>query len=149
MYREIPVDERYLESLKKQQSEVNDFLVALQKQLEEAKARYSLLTQAIESVEMLSGSSNAQPLPGQSASQPTTRAQITGRTNSRDRIAQIINDDIGRVASRQEIYQRYEEKFGVQDWADPRNSLNMALNRAVKNNQVRKLGHDEFAPAQS
>ena len=69
------------------------------------------------------------------------------RVPSTDWVAEVVNA-IGAAADRDTIYKRFEEMRGIpESWiANPRNSFNNALGRAVERRMIMKYGEDEFAP---
>ncbi|GAA1997316.1 hypothetical protein [Microbacterium pumilum] len=71
---------------------------------------------------------------------------IRKRVPSTDWVAEVVNA-IGRPADRDTIYQKFEELKGIPDsWnANPRNSFNNALGRAVERHLIGKFG-DLFGP---
>ncbi len=69
------------------------------------------------------------------------------RVPSTDWVAEVV-ERIGRPADRDTILARFEEWRGIpESWnANPRNSFNNALGRAVERGMIWKYGDDEFAP---
>lgn len=69
------------------------------------------------------------------------------RVPSTDWVAEIV-DAIGEPAGRDAIYEKLQAVKGIpESWvANPRNSFNNALGRAVERGLIAKLGDDLFAP---
>lgn len=72
---------------------------------------------------------------------------VRKRVPSTDWVAEVVNA-IGTAANRDTIYAKFEEMKGIpESWvANPRNSFNNALGRAVERRMIMKYGDDEFAP---
>jgi len=74
------------------------------------------------------------------APQSRTRNPTTGQ------LAEVVNE-AGRVMTRDEVFEVYAERFGIpESWANPRNSLGNAINRAADRKWIRRLDPNHFAP---
>lgn len=69
------------------------------------------------------------------------------RVPSTDWVAEVVNA-LGQPSTRDEIMAAFERQRGIpESWkANPRNSFNNALGRAVERGMIAKIGDDAFAP---
>lgn len=68
------------------------------------------------------------------------------RVPSTDWVAEVV-EQIGHPADRDDIFNAFRHYKGFpESWANPRNSVNNALGRAVERGMVRKLEENLFAP---
>lgn len=158
-----------LDSLRTERADVERRAVQLRDELDSVSQRLSHLNGAIENIEALlavpsedditvltedgvrirsdEGSRSATPRDIDFTDAPAPEPPRRKRVPSTDWVAEVV-ERIGRPADRDTILARFEEWRGIpESWnANPRNSFNNALGRAVERGMIVKYGDDEFAP---
>ncbi|MFH8248964.1 hypothetical protein ACH3VR_01175 [Microbacterium sp. B2969] len=136
---------------------------ALQEELTEVGKRLIHLKRAVESIEALLGemseedqeilsmlTDDEEPRPASMrevdfTNTPDVIVSPRKRVPSTDWVAEVV-EAIGQPADRDTIFEKFEELKGIpESWnANPRNSFNNALGRAVERGMVLKVNDNEF-----
>lgn len=155
-----------LNELRAERRDVEERAMTLQIELNSVAGRLTNLLGAINNLEALLGvpseddeavlADDARPDDDARGATPRTvdfstvdkfEPPVRKRVPSTDWVAEVVTA-IGRAADRDTIYEKFEEMKGIpESWvANPRNSFNNALGRAVERRMIMKYGEDEFAP---
>lgn len=157
-----------LDALRSERAEVEQRAVQLRDELDSYSQRLQHLSGAIENIEALLGvpseddravlTEDGVPVRSDEDSRGATprtldfstadpEPPLRKRVPSTDWVAEVVND-LGQPADRDTIYERFQALRGIpESWvANPRNSFNNALGRAVERRMIAKLGDDSFAP---
>lgn len=147
-----------LEALRAEGASVGVIVDELKHNLSAAEMRLTHVRSAIENLEALLGDTRVSKTEAPAAVQPPVEAErpteryedadtSRKRVPSTDWVAEVVNS-LGRVASRDEIFEAFKEQKGIPDtWVNPRNSFGNALTRAADRGMIQRLDGDRFAPS--
>lgn len=141
-----------LDSLRLQGADAEASLAQQRAELAEAELRLDYIRGAIQNLEALLGEASGAEATARDRARglnaPSFRVDYTPRrVPSTDWVAEVVVA-IGQPASRDQIFDEFERVRGIPDsWnANPRNSFNNALGRAVERGMIQKLDDGRFAP---
>ncbi len=153
-----------LDSLRSEEESVEARAKGLRTELDAVETRLSYVRGAINNIEALLGEpSTVQQVSGRVDAHSSSSGGASVRTldfsdtpdapprkrvKSTDWVAGVVRE-LGQPATRDEIFEAFQQKYGIPDsWnANPRNSFNNALGRAVERHMVRKWGDDQYVSA--
>ena len=81
--------------------------------------------------------------------EPTRAPRARGRIPTPSIVTDIINER-GGIVTREDVISETVRRVGerVSEWADPRNVITVALNRASDRGQIVKIDRDHYRPAE-